>query len=124
MLVRLSFLAVLGVSACLVGCQSPRPAQSSSDLSRDLDAQARGVGYANAAMGAAAAFDPTGISSVGAMVAGSSMRNAMLKDADRKMRERDQIQEQELYKRYGMNPDGSPSGKPGADSDLSAQPEG
>jgi len=75
-------------------------------------------------MGTVAAFDPTGVASVGTMVAGRSMRNAMLKDANRQMSEQQKVEEQELYKRYGMNPDGTPSGKPGPGSDPSAQPEG
>lgn len=113
----------MGAVMVLMGCQSPKTTQSSSELPADLAAQAAGVGYANAAMATAASFDPTGISSIGTMVAGSSMRNAMLRNADQRLREQSKIEEQELYKRYGLNPDGTPSGKPGPDSDLSAQPD-
>lgn len=107
-----------GLMAALCACQSPESdfkgehfSNETRALEKQLDAEAAALGTAQAAMSIPAAFDPTGIASLTMMPAGRAARNAWMRSADARMKTQLDKDEQEIYRRYGMTPDGRPSGR-------------
>lgn len=86
-------------------------------LERQMAAEAAALGATQSAVSMAAAWDPTGIASLALMPAGLAARNAMLERQDRLMDAQLQRDEEAFLRRWGMNPDGTPTGirPPGAD---------
>jgi len=104
-------------AAWLAACQSTSNFQGSnfSDETRALEGQlnqeALAFGAAQGASTIAASADPTGISSFAKAPIALAARNALAKSANARMDAQLARDEQALYRRYGMNPDGSPSGR-------------
>jgi len=116
--VALALLACFATAAC----QSPPSNFQGSNFSNEtralekqLNAEATAFGAAQGATSLAASADPTGISSFVKAPVALAARNAMARSADARMDAQLARDEQELYRRYGMNPDGTPSGKKPAD---------
>lgn len=112
--------AILGLAA-VAGCQStPKSSFSTSafsdktrGLETQLEAEAAAVGTAQAVMSMPAAWDPTGAASLATIPAGPAMREAHRTQADARMEAQLARDEAEFYRKYGLNPDGSPSGRKG-----------
>ncbi|ODT26931.1 MAG: hypothetical protein ABS35_09975 [Kaistia sp. SCN 65-12] len=96
--------------------QGPQFSNETRALEKQLNAEAVAFGAAQGATSLAASADPTGISSFVKAPVALAARNAMAKSADARMDAQLARDEQELYRRYGMNPDGTPSGKKPAGS--------
>jgi len=110
-------VAFLAVSA-LASCQSPPSSFQGSNFSdetraleKQLNAEATALGAAQGAASIAASADPTGLSSFAKAPAALAARNALARSADARMDAQLARDEQALYRRYGMNPDGTPSGR-------------
>ncbi|MGO4706154.1 hypothetical protein AB4072_10340 [Microvirga sp. 2MCAF38] len=69
------------------------------------------LGTAQGVAGIAASVDPTGLASMATASAGLAARNAWTASANARMDAQLERDLQENYRRYGMNPDGTPSGK-------------
>lgn len=102
----------------LAACQSSQSSFQGSNFSdetrtleKQLNAEAAALGAAQGATSLAASADPTGISSLVKAPVGLAARNALAKSANARMDAQLARDEQALYRRYGMNPDGTPSGK-------------
>ncbi|WP_199084399.1 hypothetical protein [Bosea sp. ASV33] len=76
-----------------------------------MNAEATAFGAVQGATSLAASADPTGLSSFAKAPVALAARNALAKSADARMDAQLARDEQALYRRYGMNPDGTPSGK-------------
>jgi|GEM_PF-1811199 len=101
----------------LAACQSPQSSFQGSSFSgetraleKQLNAEASALGAAQGATSLAASADPTGLASIAKAPVALAARNALAKSADARMDAQLARDEQALYKRYGMNPDGTPSG--------------
>ena len=112
------FVFALPLTLGLAACQSSRSnfegpnfSNETRTLEKQLDAEAVALGTAQGAVGAAAAFDRTGVSRFAVTQAGRTARNAMMTSADARLKAQLVRDEQEAYRRYGMNPDGTPSGR-------------
>jgi hypothetical protein len=110
-------VAFLAIPA-LASCQSPPPnfqgpnfSDETRALEKQLNAEATALGAAQGAASIAASADPTGLSSFAKAPAALAARNAMARSADARMEAQLARDEQALYRRYGMNPDGTPSGR-------------
>lgn len=64
-------------------------------------------------MSVAAAWDPTGAAMLATIPAGLAMREAHRRRADARMEAQLDKDQAEFYRKYGLNPDGSPSGRKG-----------
>jgi len=110
----LTLLAAGGVIACQ-SSQSNFQGSNFSDetrtLEKELNAEAVALGTAQGVAGIATAADPTGVSGLVAASAGRAARDALMKSTDERLKAQMACDEQELYRRYGMNPDGTPSGR-------------
>ncbi len=82
-------------------------------LERQLDAEAAAVGTAQAAMSMPAAWDPTGAASLVTTPAGLAMREAHRRQADARMDAQLAKDRAAFYRQYGLNPDGSTTGRKG-----------
>lgn len=110
--------AALELAACQSSQSNFQGSQFSNEtraLEKQLDAEAVAFGAAQGATSLAASADPTGLSSFVKAPVALAARNAMARSADARMDAQLARDEQELYRRYGMNPDGTPSGKKPAD---------
>ncbi len=83
---------------------------------KQAEAEALAFGAAQGAVGLAGAFDPTGLSSLPAMAAGRAAHRAWMTSVQSRMRAAQEVDLQAAYRKYGMNPDGTPSGVPGPGS--------
>lgn len=107
--------------AMLAACQSapkssfdnPMFSDETRALEKQLNAEAAAVGTAQAAMSMPAAWDPTGAASLVTTSAGLAMREAQRKRADARMDAQLAKDEAAFYRKYGLNPDGSPTGRKG-----------
>lgn len=114
-------VALMGLAA-LAACQST-PKKSSFDspvfsdetraLEKQLEAEAAAVGAAQAIMSMPAAWDPTGVASLATIPAGLAAREAFRRQADARMEAQLEKDQAAFYRKYGLNPDGSPSGRKG-----------
>ncbi|KFG68549.1 hypothetical protein [Microvirga sp. BSC39] len=84
-------------------------------------AEARAFGTVQGAAGAAAAFDSTGVASLPLMVGGRAAHRAWMTSARARMQAAEEVDRQAFYKKYGMNPNGTPSGRPGQGSAVPAE---
>lgn len=112
--VVIAVFAVLVLAACQSPPSSFEGAQFSDKtraLEKQLNAEATAFGAAQGATSLAASADPTGLSSFAKAPVAFAARNAWAKSADVRMDAQLAADEQALYRRYGMNPDGTPSGK-------------
>ncbi|WP_029075382.1 hypothetical protein [Kaistia adipata] len=110
--------AALELAACQSSQSNFQGSQFSNEtraLEKQLDGEAVAFGAAQGATSLAASADPTGLSSFVKAPVALAARNAMARSADARMDAQLARDEQELYRRYGMNPDGTPSGKKPAD---------
>ena len=113
--------AALAVMATIAACQSapessfdnPVFSDETRALERQLEAEAAAVGTAQAAMSMPAAWDPTGAASLVTTPAGLAMREAHRRQADARMDAQLAKDQAEFYRKYGLNPDGSPTGRKG-----------
>lgn len=124
--------ASLGFALILGGCQSGgmdsagktpgfeynAPGSASARVNAELDAEATAFGTAQGVAGAAAAMDPTGLSSIPLMVGGNAAHKAWLAKSHARMEAAAEEDLQATYRKYGLNPDGTPSGRPGPGSSL------
>lgn len=118
---RASTAAALMGLAALAACQSAPPSSFDNPvfsdetraLERQLEAEAAAVGTAQAVMSMPAAWDPTGMASLAIIPAGLAMREAQRRQADARMNTQLAKDQAEFYRRYGLNPDGSPTGRKG-----------
>lgn len=116
--VALALLACLATAACQSQPSNFQGSNFSNEtraLEKQLNAEATAFGAAQGATSLAASADPTGISSFVKAPVALAARNAMARSADARMDAQLARDEEELYRRYGMNPDGTPSGKKPAD---------
>ena len=102
----------------LAACQSPPSSFQGSNFSsetraleKQLNAEAVALGAAQGATSLAASADPTGLASMVKAPVALAARNALAKSANARMDAQLARDEQALYNRYGMNPDGTPSGR-------------
>jgi hypothetical protein len=112
-------LVALPVMALLSACQTSQINESGTAMAAveaEAGAEAYAFGAAQGAVGAAAAFDPTGASSLPTMAAGRVAHKAWMTSVQARTRVAQEVDQQALYKKYGMNPDGTPSGVPGPGS--------
>ncbi|MBZ6076111.1 hypothetical protein [Microvirga puerhi] len=115
----------------LAGCQSAgstatgapspsggidEPGSASARVNAELDAEARAFGTAQGVASIAASMDKTGLSSIPLMVGGNAAHKAWLASANARADAAAEEDLQATYRKYGMNPDGTPSGKPGRGS--------
>lgn len=117
------FQAITGILslAVLAACQSstkssfdnPVFSEETRALEKQLDAEAAAVGTAQAVMSMPAAWDPTGAASLVTTPAGLAMREAHRRQADVRMDAQLAKDQAALYRKYGLKPDGSPSGRKG-----------
>jgi hypothetical protein len=111
-------LAAFGLAACQTSQSSFQGSNFSDEtrtLEKQLNAEAAAFGAAQGATSLAASADRTGISSAVKAPIALAARNALARSADARMDAQLARDEQALYRRYGMNPDGTPSGKKPAD---------
>lgn len=112
--VALVSLAALGLAACQSTQSNFQGSHFSNEtriLEKQLNAEAAAFGAAQGATSLAASADPTGISSFVKAPVALAARNTLARSADARMDAQLARDEQALYRRYGMNPDGTPSGK-------------
>lgn len=112
-------LSALLITTLLSACQSSQihePGTAMAAVEKQAEAEAFAFGTAQGAVGAAAAFDPTGASSLPTMVVGSAAHKAWMTSVQARARSAQEADQQTFYKKYGMNPDGTPSGVPGPSS--------
>ncbi len=109
---------LLAVLPALAACQSqpssfqgPAFSNETRALEKQLNAEATALGAAQGAASLAASADPTGLSSFVKAPIALAARNAQARSADARMEAQLKRDEQALYRRYGMNPDGTPSGR-------------
>lgn len=110
--------AIGALAMALAACQSTETSyegEQFSDETRALEkqlmAEAAALGTAQAVMSMPAAFDPTGAASLATIPAGLAAREAFRRSADERMAAQLARDEREFYRRYGMNPDGTPTGR-------------
>lgn len=72
------------------------------------------LGTAQALVSMPAAWDPTGAASLATIPAGLAAREAFRRQADARMNAQLDRDQAELYRKYGLNPDGTPSGRKGS----------
>ena len=115
---RFILRVALASLAGLASCQSPPSNFQGSNFSdetraleKQLNAEATTLGAAQGAASIAASADPTGLSSFAKAPVALAARNAQARSADARMAAQLARDEQALYRRYGMNPDGTPSGR-------------
>jgi hypothetical protein len=111
------------LAALVSGCQQTtqqigEPGTATAATHAELMAEARAFGTAQGVAGVGAAFDPTGAASVPLMVSGRAAHQAWITTARARMEAAEAADRQEFYKKYGMNPDGTPSGRPGPGSSV------
>ena len=107
-------VAAFGLAACQSSQSSFQGSNFSNEtrtLEKQLNAEAAALGAAQGAPSVAASVDPTGISNFVKAPVALAARNALARSADARMDAQLARDEQALYRRYGMNPDGTPSGK-------------
>ncbi len=107
-------LAASGLAACQSSQSSFQGENFSGEtraLEKQLNAESATFGAAQGATSIAASADPTGIANIVKAPVAMAARNAMAKSANARMDAQLARDEQALYRRYGMNPDGTPSGK-------------
>ncbi|WP_151682290.1 hypothetical protein [Brucella pseudintermedia] len=111
----------LMTSTALGACQSapkssfdnPMFSNETRALEKQLDAEAAAVGTAQAVMSMPAAWDPTGAASLVTTPAGLAMREAQRRQADARMDAQIAKDQAVFYRKYGLNPDGSTTGRKG-----------
>lgn len=111
----------LMILAALGACQStpkssfdsPIFSDETRALEKQLNAEAAAVGTAQAVMSMPAAWDPTGAASLVTTPAGLAMREAHRRKADARMDAQIAKDQAAFYRKYGLNPDGSPTGRKG-----------
>lgn len=121
--------AVSALVVVLAGCQTAPPVagdpatfqydalgSASAKLNAQLNAEATAFGTAQGVAGIASASDPTGLSAIPLMVGGGIAHRARLAKNDALMKAAAEEDLQAAYKKYGMNSDGTPSGKRGPGS--------
>ncbi|MCB8819760.1 hypothetical protein [Microvirga rosea] len=127
--IRIAASAVVSLMA-LVGCQSAGPAATatphgtgifeqgtaSAKAAAEAEAEASALGTAQGVASIAASLDKTGASSIPLMIGGKVAREGLRAKWDARMKAAQEEDLQATYRYYGMNPDGTPSGKPGPGS--------
>ncbi len=113
--------STMAIALVAGGCQSTAGTESSFDnpvfsdetraLEKQLETEAAALGTAQAVMSMPAAWDPTGAASLVTIPAGLAAREAWRRQADARMEAQLEKDEREFLRRYGMNPDGTPSGR-------------
>ena len=116
--IRDVFAPLFVAALVLGGCQNMQSNFQGSNFSgetraleKQLNAEAMALGAAQGATSLAASADPTGLSSFAKAPVALAARNALARSADARMDAQLARDEKALYRRYGMNPDGTPSGK-------------
>ncbi|MBO1904616.1 hypothetical protein J4G37_06785 [Microvirga sp. 3-52] len=127
---RKSAIAVAFLMA-LAGCQSAgpmataaspqsagigEPGSASARVHAELEADARALGTVQGAGAMAASMDKTGLSSIPLLVGVNVSNEAFRAKSHARMKAAEEEDLQATYRKYGMNPDGTPSGKPGPGS--------
>jgi hypothetical protein len=114
-------IVALAMLAALAACQgtpkssfdNPMFSDETRALEKQLNAEAAAVGTAQAVMSMPAAWDPTGAASLVTTPVGLAMREAQRKRADAMMDAQLAKDQAAFYRKYGLNPDGSPTGRKG-----------
>lgn len=115
----------------LAGCQSPGPVSTAASSQRassdepgsasarvhaELEAEARALGTVQGVGAMAASMDKTGAASIPLLVGVNVSNQAFSAKSHARMKAAQEEDLQATYRKYGMNPDGTPSGKPGPGS--------
>lgn len=111
----ISLVMMMGIAGCQTQESSFKGEQFSDEtraLEKQLMAESAAVGTAQA-MSMPAAWDPSGVSSLATIPAGLAAREAFRRSADARMNAQLAKDQAAFYRKYGLNPDGSPSGKKG-----------
>ncbi len=112
--IALASVTAFGLAACQgspSNFQGPNFSNETRALEKQLNAESAALGAAQGATSLAASADPTGLSTFAKAPVALAARNALARSADARMDAQLARDEQALYRRYGMNPDGTPSGK-------------
>lgn len=112
--ISVALFSVTALAACQgphASFEGPGPSHETRVLEAQLNSKATALGAAQGASSLVASIDPTGISSFVKAPLAMEARNALARSADAQMDEQLARDEQVLYRRYGMNPDGTPSGR-------------
>ena len=123
---KMTTIAVASVMV-LVGRQSPgsmttaaphaagidESGSASAKAHAELEAEARALGTAQGVAAMAASVDKTGLSSIPLIVGVNASNAAYQARSDARMKAAEEEDLQATYRKYGMNPDGTPSGRPG-----------
>ncbi|WP_262268590.1 hypothetical protein [Microvirga yunnanensis] len=106
----------------LAGCQSSGPTASARSVSVDepgsasarvhaeLEAEARALGTAQGVAALAASVDKTGAASIPLLIGVNASNAAYQARSEARVKAAEDEDMQATYRRYGMNPDGTPSG--------------
>ncbi|HEV2565605.1 MAG TPA: hypothetical protein VGU19_11020 [Microvirga sp.] len=92
------------------------PGSASARVHAELEAEARALGTAQGVAAMAASMDKTGVSSIPLIVGVNVSNEAYRAKSHARMKAAEEEDLQATYRKYGMNPDGTPSGKPGPGS--------
>ena len=114
----------------LAGCQSSgpmasataqsvgvgEPGSASARVHAELDAEARALGTAQGVAAMAASVDKTGAASIPLLIGVNASNAAYQARSEARVKAAEEEDMQATYRKYGMNPDGTPSGRPGPGS--------
>ncbi|WP_262298362.1 hypothetical protein [Microvirga sesbaniae] len=114
----------------LAGCQSSgptaaatargvsvdEPGSASARVHAELEAEARALGTAQGVAALAASVDKTGAASIPLLIGVNASNAAYQARSEARVKAAEDEDMQATYRRYGMNPDGTPSGRPGPGS--------
>lgn len=115
----------------LAGCQSAgpmastnpgqgmghdEPGSASARVHAEMEAEARALGTAQGVAAMAASMDKTGAASIPLLIGVNVSNQAYQAKSEARVKAADEEDLQATYRKYGMNPDGTPSGRPGPGS--------
>lgn len=92
------------------------PGSAAARVDAQLQTEASALGTAQGVVGMAASFDKTGLSAIPLAIGNSAANEAFRASSEARMEAALEEDLQATYRKYGMNPDGTPSGRPGPGS--------
>jgi len=98
------------------GAGIDEPGSAAARVHAELEAEARALGTAQGAAAMAASMDKTGAASIPLLIGVNVSNEAFRAKSHARMKAADEEDTQATYRKYGMNPDGTPSGRPGPGS--------
>ncbi|MBQ0824232.1 hypothetical protein KBI52_28960 [Microvirga sp. HBU67558] len=103
-------------SATSPGVSVGEPGSASARVHAELDAEARALGNAQGVAAMAASMDKTGAASIPLLIGVNASNAAYQARSEARVKAAEEEDMQATYRKYGMNPDGTPSGRPGPGS--------